>query len=76
LRPGDLVPDDVLDQTVVGVNLVPGTLRNQLGAGPTLLVFLRQLGCIFCREMVTRLREASAPGRGGSSRANGSAMPS
>lgn len=57
LGAGDRIPPEVLDQPVVGVNLVPGTLRDQLGEGPTLLVFLRQLGCIFCRETVTELRK-------------------
>jgi hypothetical protein len=56
---GERIPDAVLDEGVGGVNLVPGTLRDQLGPGPTLVVFLRQLGCIFCRETVGRLREAS-----------------
>jgi len=56
LDAGDRIPAEVLDQPVVGVNLVPGTLRDQLGDGPTLLVFLRQLGCVFCRETVTDLR--------------------
>jgi hypothetical protein len=59
MHAGDAIPEDLLDETVVGVNLVPGRLRDQLDSGPTLLVFLRHLGCIFCREQVTRLREAS-----------------
>ena len=29
---------------VTGLNLAPGTLRDQLGATPTLLVFIRQFG--------------------------------
>ena len=33
-----------LDSPVSGLNLVPGTLRDQLGATPTLLVFIRQFG--------------------------------
>ncbi|MEM7411187.1 MAG: SelL-related redox protein [Myxococcota bacterium] len=49
----------VLDQTVAGVNLVPGSLRDQLSASPTLLVFLRHFGCIFCREAIADLRAAS-----------------
>ena len=56
---GDEIPKALLEESVVGVNLVPGTLADQLADGPTLLVFLRQLGCIFCREMVGRLREAA-----------------
>ena len=57
---GDRIPEAVLDEAVVGANLLPGTLRDQLGPGPTLLVFLRHLGCVFCRETIASLREASA----------------
>jgi hypothetical protein len=34
-----------------------GTLADQLGDRPTLLVFLRHFGCMFCREMVRDLRQ-------------------
>ena len=34
----------LLDLPVSGVNLTPGTLRDQLGSGRTLLVFLRHFG--------------------------------
>ncbi len=34
----------LLDTLVTGVNLRPGTLRDQLGPGRTLLVFLRHFG--------------------------------
>ncbi len=34
----------ILASPVTGLNLVPGTLRDQLGATPTLLVFIRQFG--------------------------------
>jgi hypothetical protein len=34
----------ILASPVIGRNLVPGTLRDQLGATPTLLVFLRHCG--------------------------------
>jgi hypothetical protein len=34
----------ILDTSVTGVNLHPGSLRQQLGAQPTLLVFLRHFG--------------------------------
>ncbi len=34
----------VLDTPVEGVNLRPGTLRDQLGVRPTLLYFLRHFG--------------------------------
>jgi len=56
----DAIPDEILDAPVSGVNLAPGTLRAQLGERPTLLVFLRHFGCIFCRETVADLRAASA----------------
>ena len=52
----DTIPEAVLDQPVEGVNLRPGPLRDQLGDGPTLLVFLRHTGCIFCRETVAEVR--------------------
>ena len=53
------IPDDVLDLPVAGANLVPGRLRDQLDARPTLLVFLRHFGCLFCRETVAELRAVS-----------------
>lgn len=59
MKPGEAIPEALLGESVVGVNLVPGTLGDQLAEGPTLLVFLRQLGCIFCREMVGSLRAAA-----------------
>jgi len=60
MRPGDRIPKEFLDEAVVGVNLVPGTLRDQLGPGVTLLVFLRHFGCIFCRETLADLRDAAS----------------
>lgn len=54
------IPAEVLDAPVSGVNLVLGSLRRQLAPGDTLLVFLRQLGCLFCRETVTDLRACRA----------------
>jgi hypothetical protein len=50
------IPKQALDTPVRGVNLAPGTLRDQLGEEETLLVFLRHFGCIFCRETVADLR--------------------
>ena len=38
------IPPEVLDLPVQGVNLPPGTLRDQLSDQPTLLVFLRHFG--------------------------------
>lgn len=64
MRAGSRLPASLLDRAVTGVNLVPGTLRDQLGDEATLLVFLRHFGCIFCRETIGDLRalsEAEAP---------------
>lgn len=38
------LPAEILDAAVEGLNLRPGTLRDQLGAGATLLLFLRHFG--------------------------------
>ncbi len=38
------VDQTVLDRPVAGRNLLPGSLHDQLGAGRTLLVFLRHNG--------------------------------
>lgn len=54
----DLIPPQILDASVVGVGLAPGSLRDQLSSSETLLVFLRHFGCIFCRETVGELRRA------------------
>lgn len=62
--PVDAIPDAVLDRPVVGVNLKPGRLRDQLGDGITLLVFLRHFGCIFCRETMSDLRRIAETGPG------------
>jgi peroxiredoxin len=51
------IESKTLESTVSGVNLAPGSLRDQLSKGPTLLVFLRFFGCIFCRETVSDLRQ-------------------
>jgi hypothetical protein len=55
----DRIPDSSLDRNVSGFNLMPGSLRDQLGDDATLLVFLRYFGCIFCREMVADIRAAA-----------------
>ena len=49
MKAGVAIPDALLDQPVNGPNLIPGTLRDQLGEELTLLVFLRHFGCVFCR---------------------------
>jgi hypothetical protein len=38
------IPTEILDTAVEGVNLRPGTLRDQLGNEASLLVFLRHFG--------------------------------
>jgi hypothetical protein len=38
------IPREILDAAVDGVNLRPGTLRDQLGEGAGLLIFLRHFG--------------------------------
>jgi hypothetical protein len=53
------IPEELLTRFVQGVNLVPGRLRDQLGEGATLLVFLRHFGCPFCKETIAGLREAT-----------------
>ena len=55
----DRIPDELLARFVRGVNLMPGTLRDQLGEAATLLVFLRYFGCPFCKETIAGLRAAS-----------------
>lgn len=55
-----VIPEAVLARPVTGMNLMPGSLGDQLGADPVLLVFLRQFGCIFCRQTIAELREAAA----------------
>lgn len=52
------IPDALLARYVNGVNLMPGTLRDQLADAPALLVFLRHFGCPFCKETIARLRDA------------------
>ena len=53
------IPETLLTRTVVGVNLSPGRLADQLGSGMTLLVFLRHFGCMFCRETLADMRAIS-----------------
>ena len=42
--PEERIPKEVLDLPVCGLRLTGVTLGDALGAGPTLLVFLRHLG--------------------------------
>lgn len=53
------VSDSAWSLPVEGVALTGGTLADQVSR-PTLLVFLRHFGCIFCREMVKDLRRAES----------------
>ena len=61
------LPGELLNRQVAGSGLdaalrvgVRPTLRDQLATGgPTLLAFLRDFGCIFCREMIKDIRVAS-----------------
>jgi hypothetical protein len=50
---------ELLAQPVEGVNLRGRTLREELDS-PTLIVFLRHFGCIFCREQIADLRDVTA----------------
>jgi hypothetical protein len=50
----------VLDTPTEGRNLRPGTLRDQWGARPTLLVFLRHLGCLFAHEWLAEIQETAS----------------
>lgn len=61
--PTTMAPD-VLNAPVAGRNLRPGTLRDQLGPRPTLLVFLRHFGCPFTREWLADLVTDPASGSG------------
>jgi hypothetical protein len=40
----DTLSQTILSMPVTGINLLPGTLGDQLTEGPTLLVFLRHFG--------------------------------
>ena len=53
------LPMAMVDRTVSGAGLSPGSFGDQLGDGITLIVFLRHFGCMFCREAISDLREAA-----------------
>ena len=57
LKAGDRISDELSDRLVSGVNLMPGSLGDQLGEELTVLVFLRYFGCIFCRETLADMRD-------------------
>jgi hypothetical protein len=54
------ISPDILASPVDGLNLQGTTLADQFGDRPSLLVFLRHFGCMFCREMVRDLRAVAA----------------
>lgn len=54
------VERSVLETPVEGVNLIIGTLRDQIGREPTLLIFLRHIGCHFGRETIADLQKVSS----------------
>jgi AhpC/TSA antioxidant enzyme len=49
----------LVDWPVEGRNLTGATFAEAVCAEPTLVVFLRHFGCLFCREVVRDLREVS-----------------
>jgi hypothetical protein len=56
--------DALLAAPVTGRNLRGRTLRDEVTPGPAVVVFLRHLGCLFCRQAVADLRRrapATAP---------------
>jgi len=44
MKIGDMVPAALLDVLISGNNLSGATLREEIGADPTLFVFLRHFG--------------------------------
>ncbi|MEL6150182.1 MAG: SelL-related redox protein [Chloroflexota bacterium] len=57
----EYISQELLNHPVMGLNLRGETLRDELPAGqPTLVVFLRHFGCIFCREQIADLRKITA----------------
>ncbi len=53
------IPTEAFESSVAGVNISPGSLGDQLSDRPTLVVFLRFFGCMFCRETISDLRQLS-----------------
>lgn len=51
------IPVETLEMSVHGRNLASDRLKDQWGDRPTLLVFLRHLGCIFCADTMAELRK-------------------
>jgi hypothetical protein len=50
------IPQHILDRPLSGYNITDSSLRAEIGNAPTLLVFLRHFGCIFCRELAKDLK--------------------
>lgn len=60
LLPFHHLPPEILARPVAGLNLFPGGFAAQFHTRqPTLIVFLRHFGCVFCRETVTDLHYAA-----------------
>lgn len=57
------MPNEALEREVRGQNLRMGTFADQLGDRTTVTVFLRHLGCMFCRETVAELRKVHEASR-------------
>lgn len=53
------IPEAVLSHPVAGINIKGPTFADELGTTPTYAVFLRHLGCVFCRQLVDDLRNIS-----------------
>jgi len=55
------IDTSAFDNDIQGRNIPAGSVfRDVLGKTPTLLVFLRHFGCIFCRETVADLKKIHA----------------
>ncbi|TGL28539.1 AhpC/TSA family protein [Leptospira koniambonensis] len=54
------LPREILESQVEGRNLTGHSFEDNLPQKPSLVVFLRHLGCIFCRETVEDLRVFSS----------------
>ncbi len=54
------LPKEILESPIEGRRLIGKMLVENLPQKPILLVYLRHLGCIFCRETVEDLRNVSS----------------
>jgi len=53
------ISTSIMQRELNGINIRNSSLEIEIGQVPTLLVFLRHFGCIFCRELVNDLRALS-----------------